>query len=86
MRILMLHVDYFYCKITEKGRSKVVEELRQPETRVDEALVVLSSVERSDEDRAERTAERAAQEITTLARQLKVGSIVLHPFAHLFAE
>lgn len=86
MRFLMLHVDSFCCRITEKGRSKVYEELDDPETRVEEALIVLSSVEKGDEKAPEVVAERAVAEIEKLARQLKVSVIVLHPFAHLFGE
>ena len=55
-------------------------------TRVDEALLVLSSVERGDEGAPERVASRASAEIVKLATQLKITTVVLHPFAHLFAE
>jgi len=86
MRFLMLHVNSFCCTITTKGRSKVYEEYDDPVTRVDEALLVLSSVERGDEGAPERVASRASAEIVKLARQLKITTVVLHPFAHLFAE
>ena len=55
-------------------------------TRVDEALLVLSSVERGDERAPELVARRASAEIVKLAAQLKITTAVLHPFAHLFAE
>jgi threonyl-tRNA synthetase len=55
-------------------------------TRVDEALVVLASVEKGDERAANLVAQRASAEIAKLATQLKVTTIVLHPFAHLFGE
>ena len=86
MRFLMLHVNSFSCTITTKGRSKVYEEYDDPVTRVDEALLVLSSVERGDERAPERVASRASAEIVKLATQLKITTVVLHPFAHLFAE
>src|ERR1043165_2577973 len=86
MRFLMLHVNGFCCTITTKGRSKVYEEYDDPVTRVDEALLVLSSVERGDERAPERIASRASAEIVKLATQLKIATVVLHPFAHLFAE
>ena len=86
MRFLMLHVNSFSCSITTKGRSKVYEEYNDPVTRVDEALLVLSSVERGDEGAPERVASRASAEIVKLATQLKITTVVLHPFAHLFAE
>jgi threonyl-tRNA synthetase len=86
MRFLMLHVNSFSCTITTKGRSHIYEEYTDPVTRVDEALLVLSSVERGDERAPERVASRASAEIVKLAAQLKVPTVILHPFAHLFAE
>ncbi len=85
MRFLILHVNSFCCTITTKGRSQVYEPYTDPVTRVDEALVVLASVEQGDEHAPEQVAQRASAEIGKLARQLKVATVVLHPFAHLFA-
>jgi len=82
----MLHVDHFKCMITERGRSKVVEEPGAPEVEVGEALIVLSCVEKGDEASPEAVAERGAFEVANLASRLKVGTVVLHPFAHLFGE
>lgn len=86
MRFLMLHVDYFKSSITEKGRSPVIEEFSQRDTEISEGLVVLSSVEKSDEADPVKIAEKASAEISKHAHALKVDNIVLHPFAHLFAE
>ena len=86
MRFLILHVNSFCCTITEKGRSKVFESYQDPVTRVGEALVVLSSIEKGDEQHPSLVARRASGEIAKLTSQLKVTTVVLHPFAHLFAE
>ena len=86
MRFLILHVNSFCCTITEKGRSKVFESYQDPVTRVEEALVVLSSIEKGDEQNPSLVARRASGEIAKLTSQLKVTTVVLHPFAHLFAE
>lgn len=88
MRVLIIHVDSFTCRVTEKGRSKVVETFSEEnrETAVGEALLVLTSVEKGDEAAPEIVAHKATTEIEALARQLKVNTIVLHSFAHLFAE
>ncbi|MGE0824417.1 MAG: threonyl-tRNA synthetase editing domain-containing protein [Candidatus Binatia bacterium] len=86
MRFLILHVNSFCCTITEKGRAKVYESFTDPVTRVDEALVVLSSVEKGDEQHPVLVAQRASAEIHKFATQLKVSTIVVHPFAHLFAN
>ena len=85
MRFLVLHVNSFGCTITSKGRSKVVEDYDDPVTRVEEALVVLASVEQGDECDPGLVAQRAAAEIIKLSAQLKVTTVVLHSFAHLFA-
>lgn len=86
MRLLIWHVDAFKCRITERGRSKIVEEFSETETAVQEALIIFASVEKSDEAAPARVAQKAADEIADLAKTLKVENIVLHPFAHLFGE
>ena len=86
MRFLAWHVGYFRCNITERGRSPLVEEYDDPETVAENALLVLASVEKGDEAAPETVAERAAAEIAAHAANLKVQTIVLHPFAHLFGQ
>jgi threonyl-tRNA synthetase len=86
MRFLAWHVDYFKCRITERGRSPLVEEYDNPETVAEDALLVLASVEKADEAAPETVAGRATTEIAAHAASLKVRTIVLHPFAHLFGQ
>lgn len=86
MRFLAIHVDYFCSRITQKGRSKLIEPYEDATTEVNEALVVLASVEKGDESAPDRVAERTADEIVQLVANLKVDTVVLHSFAHLFAE
>jgi hypothetical protein len=86
MRFLAWHVDYFKCRITERGRSPLVEEYDEPETVAEDALLVLASVQKEDEAAPETVARRAAAEIATHAASLKVQTIILHPFAHLFGK
>ena len=88
MRMLMVHVDRFSSVITKKGRSKIVENYdpNSKTTQVDEALIILASVEKQDEHSPGNISKKTADEIAKLARQLKVNTIVLHPFAHLFAD
>lgn len=86
--MLMLHVDHFSSTITEKGRSRIVEDYNPSSktTQVDEALLVLVSVEKQDETSPENISKRTKEEIAKLVHQLNVGTVVLHPFAHLFGE
>lgn len=86
MRFLAMHVDQFRSEITEKGRSKLIEPADPRVTEVFDALVVLSSVEKGDEPAPDSVAAAAAAEIADLASRLGVKAVVLHPFAHLFAE
>jgi threonyl-tRNA synthetase len=86
MRFLIMHVNSFCCTITTRGRATVYEAYHTPVTQVAEALVVLASVEQGDERAPALVAKRAAAEISKFATQLKVTTVVLHPFAHLFGE
>jgi Archaea-specific editing domain of threonyl-tRNA synthetase len=86
MRLLILHVDYFRSEITEKGRSPLVEPFAERATELREGLVVLASVEKSDEGREEEIGARAAAELVEVARRVGAQRLVLHSFAHLFAE
>ncbi len=84
----MLHVDRFISTVSEKGRSKVIEEVT-PDSRtadVDEALLVLASVEKNDESSHDSVVNKVVSEVSGHARKLKVNRIILHPFAHLFAD
>ena len=63
-----------------------MEEYDDPETVAEDALLVLASVEKGDEAAPEMVARRAAAEIAAHAASLKVKTIVLHPFAHLFGK
>jgi len=88
MRMLMLHVDMFSSTITEKGRSKIVEDYSPDSktTSVNEALIIFTSVEKQDEPSPWDISENAVDEIAKLAQKLKVDTIVIHPFAHLFGN
>lgn len=86
MRFLALHVDYFRSEITEKGRSPLVEPFDERATEFRDGLVVLVSVEKGDETDVEGVAEKAAAELADLAGKVGAGRLVLHSFAHLFAD
>jgi hypothetical protein len=85
MRLLIWHVDQFAAEPTERGRSQVAD-AEPARVEVAEALVVFAQGEKSDEAEPESVAERAAEAIGRVASQLKVSTVVLHSFAHLFGE
>jgi hypothetical protein len=82
----MLHVDYFSSTVAKRGRSKIVENPSSKNMEVEESLLVLTNVEKNDEANPEDISRKTVEEIAKLGHQLKVNSIVLHPFAHLFGE
>lgn len=86
MRFLALHVDSFRSEITQKGRSPLVEPYEEKATSIEEGLLVLVSVEKGDEAAPEAVAEKAAAELLDLAQKVGATRVVLHSFAHLFAE
>ena len=75
MRLLIWHVDSFRSTVTEKGRSGFVEEPAEKETYVEEALIVLTAVEKTDEAAPETVARKAAKSIKKHAKNLKVTNI-----------
>jgi threonyl-tRNA synthetase len=84
--MLILHVDYFKSTLTKKGRSKLIENPITKTTEVKDALIVLTSVERQDEFNFSEVARKAVKEVAQLSHQLKVTTLVLHPFTHLFGQ
>ena len=82
----MFHVDHFSSEITQKGRSKLIEDPGSIKTEVEGALLVLSSVDKEDEQDPGTVSGKTAEEIKKLAERLKVYTVILHPFAHLFGE
>lgn len=85
MRFLAWHVDYVKAEPSGRGRSHLVEEESKP-VRAENALLVFANFEKNDELRQTAVVEKATTEIESIASQLKVTTIVLNPFAHLFAE
>ncbi|MCL4334289.1 MAG: hypothetical protein M1290_07675 [Candidatus Thermoplasmatota archaeon] len=84
MRFLAWHLESFRATPTEKGRSKIVEEASTVEA--ENSLLVFANFERSDEANQGETVSKATNEIVSVCRNLKIGTVILDPFAHLFAE
>lgn len=84
LRFLAWHVDYVRAEPSERGRSGLVEQPKP--VRAENALLVFANFEKNDESHQAEVTEKATAEIASIAAQLRVGRIVLNPFAHLFAE
>jgi threonyl-tRNA synthetase len=84
--MLIIHVDYFKSTLTKKGRSKLVETPTTTTTEVEDALIILASIEKPDESNPSYILKKAIEEVAELSQQLKVKTLVLHPFTHLFGQ
>ncbi|HME56376.1 MAG TPA: threonyl-tRNA synthetase editing domain-containing protein [Candidatus Lokiarchaeia archaeon] len=87
MRFLSFHVDYFWYKVSQRGRSEFADEItdENKEGRVENAFVMFTSMEKHDETNPD-IVEKIVAEIEKITSQLKVKVIVINPFAHLFGE
>ncbi|MEM3227637.1 MAG: threonyl-tRNA synthetase editing domain-containing protein [Candidatus Micrarchaeaceae archaeon] len=83
-RFMAWHVDYFKAVPSEQGRSQVYEKGESIDT--GDALLVFISFEKNDVESESRILDRTYNELASLAAQLKVSTVVLNPFAHLFGE
>ena len=82
MKILTIHSDFLEVEPKKKA-IKLAEEVPKTRKRIEDCLVVFSSVEKSDEENPEIIAKRAVEEIKDIAGQIKVSRIVIYPFVHL---
>ena len=79
MRILQLHSNFIEYRLVREEISSA-EQSKEREFRLEEIVVLFTSVEKGDD---ERTAESAIDEVKASLANLKVNKIVIYPFAHL---
>lgn len=82
MRLILLHSDEFEW-IPKKKAIKAAEEIVKESVSVDEALVVMISVETADEQNYEQAAQQTVDEINKVADELEIENVVLYPWVHL---
>ena len=84
MKTLNLHVDYIKFKPLKKALKSIGElsESEKKEKEIKEALVVLTAVEKTDNDIG-LAVEKLAENIEDIAKQVNTKNIVLYPYAHL---
>jgi threonyl-tRNA synthetase len=85
MKILLLHTDFVEWKPKKKA-IRQAEEAKKEAVKVKEALLVLSAVERPDEQDPSGVSKRVAAEIANVAGQVKANNVVLYPYAHLSSD
>ena len=87
MKILSLHCDYIKFKPLKKALKKI-ETLSEKEKKGDyikEALVILTAVEKGDNNTKEIT-QKLVKDIKEIAKQVHAKNVVLYPYAHLSSE
>lgn len=85
MRLITLHSDSIEIEPKIKA-IKDAEEFKKGKLKFGECLVVLTAVEKIDESDVEASAKKAVEEIKKVAKDVKVNSIVLYPYAHLSSD
>jgi threonyl-tRNA synthetase len=79
MKLLLIHADYIVYEL--KKKTPVAEEANgERKKRLDEVLVVFTSVERGDD---ERVVERAATDVAEIAKRVGAERVLVYPYAHL---
>ncbi len=82
MKIITLHCDYIKFKPLKKALKSAEElsEKEKEETQVNEALVILTAIEKND---SEKEIKEAIESIKKTADEVKTKTLVLYPYAHL---
>ena len=78
MRLLLIHADYIEYEVKEK--TKIAEDFEGRGDRVDDVLVVFTSVEKGDN---EEVVKKAAEEIKDVAGKVGAEKVLIYPYAHL---
>ncbi|MBI2674834.1 MAG: threonine--tRNA ligase [Candidatus Aenigmarchaeota archaeon] len=82
MKLLLIHCDSIEWEAKKKAIKEPEETEMKPE-RAEEALVIFTAVEKSDEGSREAVMKQAIKEILEVYNQVKAKNIVLYPYAHL---
>ena len=80
MRIITLHCDYIKFKPLKKAIKNAEELKTKEEQKIEEPLVVLTAIERGDND---KTVKELIDAVNKTAHDVKTKNIVLYPYAHL---
>ena len=80
MKILTLHCDYIKFQSLKKALKKVDDFPTNGEVEIKDPLVVLTAVEKGDND---KTIKELIEAVSKTASEVKAKNIVLYPYAHL---
>lgn len=82
MKILLTHVDYIEYEAKKKA-IEAAENIEEGKERVEECLVAFCSAENGDD---ESVAQKTADEISKVAKQVNTKTVVVYPFVHLTSK
>ena len=82
MKILQLHVNWIEWEPVAKEIPQA-EEITRQKYRVEDALALLITVEKGDN---QNTARKAVEEVVKFSKKIKVSRFVIYPYAHLGEE
>ena len=82
MRILQLHSDFLEYEPVKKEAPNA-EAAEKKKTRVDDVVVLLTSVERGDDASVARA---AVDEAVKFMKNLKANRVLVYPYAHLSSD
>ncbi len=83
MKILLLHCDWVEWEPTKKAIKSAEDIADKKAVRVEDCLVVLTSVEKGDEKDPEKSVLEYIKNIKDVAEMVKAKNIVVYPYAHL---
>jgi threonyl-tRNA synthetase len=82
MRLLAIHADFM--EYETKKKTKFAEELTEEgKKRVEEVLVIFTSVEKEDEGFKDEITKRYLENLKEIADQLQTNRILIYPYVHL---
>ncbi|UCG68881.1 MAG: threonine--tRNA ligase [Thermoplasmata archaeon] len=83
MRLLFIHADFM--EFETKKKTKFAEELTEDtkKNRVEEALVIFTSVEKQDEGFKDEVVKRYIDNLREIAEQLQIKKVLVYPYVHL---
>ncbi len=83
MRLLFIHADFM--EFETKKKTKFAEELTEStkKNRVEEALVIFTSIEKEDEGFKDEVVKRYIDNLKEISDQLQINRVLIYPYVHL---
>jgi len=86
VRILLIHAESFSYRAIQRAVNEAEPLERDVGGPFNNALVVFTTIESSDNENPEAIVLKAAEDIIDIANKVKASNIVLYPYAHLSSD